>query len=1156
MDTDNICMLVGETFGLAVIDTGCPKTVCGTQWLDVYLESLSSKDRNHIRCKRSSNRFRFGDGKTYKSQKRVTIPIFIKDQKHYLNVDVVDICIPLLISRDTLERASARIDVGQNTIRFVGIELPLINSSSGHLCLPIGRTCNPSHTESKRVLDSLFSSPFGFYTDDADLKQKVIKLHKQFAHPLPDKLIKLVENSGVDDPNVSTVIREVSSQCDVCRRFKRRPLKPAVGFPLATQFNETVALDLKQFGPNKYMLHMVDHLSRYSAACIIDNKRKETIVKGIMDYWVRIFGSPRKFLSDNGGEFINKEFMDLAEKFNINILTTAAESAWSNGLVERHNGLLANMINKIQSDDEDCPLEIAVHWGCAAKNSLSNVYGFSPNMIVFGRNPNYPSVITNKPPGNNRECISEYIAKNLMAMHSARMALIEQESSEKLRRALNRKSRTYSDSVFCQGDSVYYWREKSDSCHGPATVVGKDHQQILIKHGGSYLRVHPCRLQHCKTPVSARTESSQTQKSAAVESPSAVDTQHNPEEGDESDSSDELESTAEDTTTAASRTPEDNVTSPPTNENWTKVLTKRDLPNPSSSIECMFPGHDSAITCKVISRGGRATTPNWHYLNILEENSNEGKCCSFKEVCWRSIDEQPNDNAGVSVPNEDTSPDQEETFYGSIPPNEEQFVIPKQEEIQKWRDFKTFVEVPDTGQPTVSTRWVCTRKFKGDCVVMKARLVARGFEEDTKKLKTDSPTCSKECLRLLLAIVSANSWSVHSLDVKSAFLQGIDITRDVFIKPPKEANTDMIWKLLRCIYGLADAGRHWYLRIMEVLLDLGLIQCTYDKAIFLWYDNNNLCGIIACHVDDLMFGGTAEFHTMIVAKIRDVFVIGSEENNNLKYLGLKISQLPECITLAAKDYAMSIKKIDLSPAQSDEQKSKLFKQFAGQVNWLVNQVRPDLAFDSCALSNCISSDLDKALKSSNKILRKIQCQDVTLSFHQDLNLMDCSFVTFCDASFKNLANCGSQGGYISLIVDKNGVYSPIAWQSRKIRRVVKSTIAAESLAALEAAEMTVFLVSVLKNILRKDNIESYIISDNRSLVDAIYSSTNLEDKCLLLDVCVLRDMVEKHLISVVHWVPSENELADCLTKQGAPDHKLINMLNNKLRLDFKTFTFM
>ena len=1010
MDIDNICMLVGETFGLAVIDTGCPKTVAGTDWLDVYLDSLSSKDRNHIRSKRSSNRFRFGDGQMYKSRKRVTIPIFIKNEKHYLNVDVVDICIPLLISRETLERASARIDVGGNTITFLGTELPLINSSSGHLCLPIGRSYDHCDTASAKVLNSYFSSPFGYYSDEADLKQKALKLHKQFAHPPPEKLIKLIENSGVNDPLVSNAIKDISSQCDVCRRFKKRPLKPAVGFPLASQFNQTVALDLKQFG-DKYMLHMIDHLSRYSSACIIDNKRKETIVDGIMKYWVRIFGSPNKFLSDNGGEFINKEFTDLAEKFNITIMTTAAESAWSNGLVERHNGLLANMINKVRADVEDCPLEIAVHWACAAKNSLSNVYGFSPNIIVFGRNPNYPSVIENKLPGNNMECTSEYIAQNLNAMHSARQALIQQESSEKLRRALNRKSRTYSDSVFCQGDSVYYWREKSESCHGPAIVVGKDHQQILIKHGGSYLRIHPCRLQHCQnTPTISPVSSPLTNSNANV----VENEQHSGSEEEEVSSSEENEPH----NFATEQTP----SLPAETENWTRVHTKHDLPKPKSTIECLFPGHDSAITCKVLSRGGRSTTPNWHYLNIMEENGQEGKCCSFKEVSWRPIvDSQLTTEIEDSVTNNDLNlVHAEETFYGSVPQNEQQYAIAKQEEIQKWKDFNTFVEVLDEGQPTVSTRWVCTRKFKGDRVVTKARLVARGFEENSDNLKTDSPTCSKECLRLLLCILSAKSWTLHSLDIRSAFLQGIEITRDVYIKPPKEANTKLIWKLLRCIYGLADAGRHWYLRIKKELLALGLIQCRYDKAIFMWYNQSLLCGIIACHVDDLIFGGTTGFHATVVSKIRTVFIVGSEENTNLKYLGLKICQLPNMITLAAKDYATSIQKVDLLQTQNDDEKMRILKQFAGQINWLVNQVRPDIAFDSCNISNCISSDLDKAVKISNKIVRKVHYQDVTLCFHKDFDVMDCKIVTFCDASFKNLANHGSQGGFISFIVDNHG----------------------------------------------------------------------------------------------------------------------------------------
>ena len=83
------------------------------------------------------------------------------------------------------------------------------------------------------------------------------------------------------------------------------------------------------------ILHIIDHLTRYSQGCLIRSKKKGIIVKGLCDVWIRIFGPPSKILSDNGGEFVNNEIIDFAEKFNVDLKTTAAESAWSNGLVEK-----------------------------------------------------------------------------------------------------------------------------------------------------------------------------------------------------------------------------------------------------------------------------------------------------------------------------------------------------------------------------------------------------------------------------------------------------------------------------------------------------------------------------------------------------------------------------------------------------------------------------------------------------------------------------------------------------------------------------------------------------------------------------------------------------------------------------------------------------
>ena len=66
----------------------------------------------------------------------------------------------------------------------------------------------------------------------------------------------------------------------------------------------------------------------------------------------------------------------------------------------------------------------------------------------------------------------------------------------------------------------------------------------------------------------------------------------------------------------------------------------------------------------------------------------------------------------------------------------------------------------------------------------KARLVARGFEEVCNNLRTDSPTISRQALRVVLLAVVTNNWVLQSLDVLAAFLQSNEIERNVYIKPP------------------------------------------------------------------------------------------------------------------------------------------------------------------------------------------------------------------------------------------------------------------------------------------------------------------------------------------------------------------------------------
>ena len=71
----------------------------------------------------------------------------------------------------------------------------------------------------------------------------------------------------------------------------------------------------------------------------------------------------------------------------------------------------------------------------------------------------------------------------------------------------------------------------------------------------------------------------------------------------------------------------------------------------------------------------------------------------------------------------------------------------KQKELENWIDYDVYEEVDDKGQNCISVTWVITEKTSDGKQIVKARLVARGYEDENKdSLRTDSPTISKDNL--------------------------------------------------------------------------------------------------------------------------------------------------------------------------------------------------------------------------------------------------------------------------------------------------------------------------------------------------------------------------------------------------------------------------
>jgi hypothetical protein len=116
-ENDPSVVFMTETFGSAVIDTACTRTVCGKQWLEYFKAYIymREEDKAMVKVAPSAKTFRFGDGADVKSFQYVTIPAMIGETACNINTDVVDVELPLLLSKASLKKAKTVLDLQNDT---------------------------------------------------------------------------------------------------------------------------------------------------------------------------------------------------------------------------------------------------------------------------------------------------------------------------------------------------------------------------------------------------------------------------------------------------------------------------------------------------------------------------------------------------------------------------------------------------------------------------------------------------------------------------------------------------------------------------------------------------------------------------------------------------------------------------------------------------------------------------------------------------------------------------------------------------------------------------------------------------------------------------------------------------------------------------------
>ena len=127
--------------------------------------------------------------------------------------------------------------------------------------------------------------------------------------------------------------------------------------------------------------------------------------------------------------------------------------------------------------------------------------------------------------------------------------------------------------------------------------------------------------------------------------------------------------------------------------------------------------------------------------------------------------------------------------------------------------------------------------------------------------------------------------------------------------------------------------------------------------------------------------------------------------------------------------------------------------------------RPEISFYTCQLSTRVKDATVSDLLAAKKVIKFLKDNPGFLKF-QSMDLSSLSVFSYADASWNNLPNAGRQAGQLVFFKDKNNAVAPIIWSSTRIKRVARSTLAAEFMTMLECADSSFYISQLLSAVLK------------------------------------------------------------------------------------------
>ena len=501
------------------------------------------------------------------------------------------------------------------------------------------------------------------------------------------------------------------------------------------------------------------------------------------------------------------------------------------------------------------------------------------------------------------------------------------------------------------------------------------------------------------------------------------------------------------------------------------------------------------------------------------------------------------------------------------------------EEIESLLKNETWsFEALPTGRKTVKNKWVFRIKVKSDGTIerFKARLVAKGFTQThgMDYTETFAPTARAESIRIILSIVGAEGLFMIQFDIKTAYLNST-IDEVIFMDLPVGFEEyfhrrfpecrGKVCRILKGLYGLKQSARGWNKTFSDFLKEYALIQSAADPCVFssvntprlilaLWVDD----GLVMCSDQTLLQKLISHLQTKFEITVGDADVyVGLHITRDFSNHRLFIDQQRFTETLLDKYGFQNVNTVStpsdphvhLSVPLPDDCDSLVpnfpYQEIVGSLLYLATNSRPDIAQAVSVVAQYATNFREIHCTAVKRILKYLRGTTDFALCYSSISTGNQELIAYTDADYAgDLNDRKSRSG--SILFLNNG---PVLWISRKQPCTATSTTESEYVAASLTSKEVVWARRLLSDLGFSQNKPTPLFLDNQSAI-CLVQNPEFHKRTKHIDVVyhLIREIQARGEITLF-YVPTRLQLADILTKALTPD--LFQKLRNALSLERK-----